>query len=389
MNMFGDNGMNPNGQNNMPLFGQQQKDSRSGIYNMANDILGLNMWRNNLNNYNVFGQAPQQDLLGLYNQTNNMNGMSSMNNMNNININNMNNMGNMNNMSNMNNMNSMNNMQQQQNNYNIAQAGLGMAEQYKAASSQPQDLNQDTENKLLKLTETKFDPPEIDGKTYTLTERPIQQLNVNESNQNNLYYAVVDLSGGQMYLMEQINKDNFPPPFVAQAKSKNTIQGPTSLNNLNNSMDIIGNSPALHHGSWTSPPLNTATLMNYPLFNNPLMAFGKNFSPNLNLFQESPRFDRNLFSSTPKMEGSDWTPETLNRPLFSGLGMKQRLGLANSRGDTPPDVKIGTNNGAFLRRINEKIKPPSGPPTDGAMKFSSPSSFLQSSQTNYSNRNKV
>jgi len=157
-----------------------------------------------------------------------------------------------------------------------------------------------------------------------------------------------------------------------------------------NSIDIIGNSPALNHNSWTSPSLNTNTLLNYPLFNNALTSFGfakTQFSPNLNLFQDA-QFDRNMFDATSKMESfsREWTPETSNRPLFSATNTRQRMGFMNSIGDTPPDVKIGTANGAFLRRVADPTKVGSGVSVDG-LKYSSPSSFLQSSNPPLISRN--
>jgi len=350
------------GMNNMNMMGQQGKDPR--LYNMTNDILGLNMWRNNLNNYNVFGgqNTPQQNLLGLYNQGT-----------------------------------------PQQNTFNLAPASLPGAENFGNQQQQQKfggliqpsnNIPIENENKLIKLNEAKFETQEEEGRTFKLTERPFSHLNNNEANNNNnmIFYAVVDLSGGNLYLMDQVNKDNYPPPAFMQ--NPNKAKAPVTASSLNN-FEFIGSSPALNHNSWTSPPLHTSTLMNYPLFNNPLTNFGfaaKQFSPNINLFHESPKFDSKIFGSTPKMEGSDWTPETLNRPLFANLGMKQRPGATNSRGDTPPDVSIGANNGAFLRRINDKPVPSRGmmAPNQEGLKYSSPSSFLQSSHANYQfNRNKA
>ena len=351
---------NNSGMNNMNFMGQQQK------FNMTPDLLGLNMWRNNLNNYNVFGgqNTPQQNLLGLYNQGT-----------------------------------------PQQNSFNIAPASLPGSESFGQQQQQQQQkfmhnnqpMNMEGgENKLIKLNEAKFENQEDEFRTFALTERPVSQLNPSDPSQSNnmIFYAVVDLSKNSMYLFDQVNKDNYPPPGFIQGNQSNKPKAPVTNSSLNN-LEFVGSSPALNHNSWTSPPLHTATLMNYPLFNNPLTNFGfaKQFSPNINLFHESPKFDSNLFGSTPKMEGSDWTPETLNRPLFANLGMKQKVGMANSRGETPPEVKIGAANGAFLRRINEKAMPGRGgmgmpAPNQEGLKYSSPSSFLSSSNYQF-NRNKA
>jgi len=272
-------------------------------------------------------------------------------------------------------------------NFSISSASLPSSDGYRdqpklGSNNYPTTQLLENENRLLKMNEAKNESQQREAKTFKLSDKTLEQANFSESDQANLYYAVVDMSGGNIYLFDQVTKDNYPPPFNQTKQRPNNVP----INNV----DMITSSPALNYTSWTSPPLNTNALLNYPLFNNALTSFGfgKNqFSPNINLFQESPKIDTGFFNSTPKIEGksSEWTPETMNRPIFSNLGMKQRLGMANSRGDTPPEVKFGTANGAFLRRMNDKTKPPPGNAPEG-LKYSSPSSFLQTSQSSHINR---
>ena len=344
----------PMNQPPMPLMNQYPKEARSNLYNMTSDMLNYNIWRNNLSNMNVFPQSPQQpnlhpNLFNIYNQGNMF----------------------------------------QQSNYNLAPAGLPATDTFQTKCSSSQSLPTPTEadKKLIKLNETKFITEENNGRLFNLVEKPITQFIPPEVPQNNLYYAVVDLSGGQMYLLDSISKDNYPPTFN-QTKMKPATMGNPSLNN---SMDIIHNSPGMGHAAWASPNLNP-NLVNYPLFNSsfPTMNFAKaQFSPNINLFHESPKLNHNIFNTTPLMEGrsTEWTPDGMSRSFFTGLSMKQRIGLANSRGETPPAEIGGMNGGAFVRRMNDRSKTGSGISTDG-LKYNSPSSFLQTSQTNHT-RSKI
>lgn len=320
----------------MPLY-SQNPNGNADMINMSSD---LNQWRNNLN-INVFNQNPQptnvsSNFFGLYSPGSFLHHPG----------------------------------------FNLSSALLPVQEVNNNQQQQPQPQARGTG--LLKLNEAKggeAEPAEM--RSYTLTQKPISQLNVPESSQPGLFYAVVDLTGGQMFLLDQVHKNNYPP-VIAQTQAKQKME--TSLTNL----DFFGNSPALN--SWKSPSINTANLMNYPLFNNALTSFGlpqNQFSPNLNLFQ-APR-EHGFFDSTPKMDsigvGGEWTPDAINnRPLFSGLNMKQYMGgYANMIGDTPPDMKVG--NGAFIKKMDTgpQIKPATGAPTDPG-KFSSPSSFLTTSQ---------
>lgn len=347
----------------MPLMNQHPNDPRNGMFNMPNDMLGYNMWRNNLNNLNVLGQNAQQpnvssNFFGLYNNGNLL----------------------------------------QQPNYSLASASLPSESPnpMKFASSYPQGEAENKQQQHVKPHENKFES--LETKSFKLADKTLDQLNVSEADQSNFFYAVVDVANGGIYLLDQVTKENYPPPFqtkkptMPSMPSMPNMPSMQSMNTLpaDTSMGIAANSPALNYASWASPPLNANAFLNYPLFNNPLsFGFAKTqFSPNLNLFQGSPQIDTNFFGSTPKMEGrsTDWTPETMNRPILSNLGLKQRQNVANSRGDTPPEVKIGVTGGAFWRRMTDKVNPPTKPTVEG-MKYSSPSSFLQSSQSSHINRN--
>jgi hypothetical protein len=133
-----------------------------------------------------------------------------------------------------------------------------------------------------------------------------------------LHYACVDLNNGFIYFMSPMTKDNFPPTFV---NTPGSTAG--SINNLNTSMKSNqgnGKIPSMNDFVMASPALGSVNFSPNLFNNNNLLNLMKNqFSPGMNLFNESPGMDpRGFFNpEQPKLGNwsNEWTPEIPTRQI--------------------------------------------------------------------------